>query len=107
MYAIRSYYEGIYWWEWGHRQLGRVIGLVWAAGFLFFALTRRIPPGWTGRLLGLGVLGGAQGAIGWWMVASGLSGEMTSVASYRLAVHLGLGFAILGLITWYASYNFV
>ncbi len=95
-------FKGIYWWEWGHRQLGRVIGLVWAAGFLFFALTRRIPPGWTGRLLGLGVLGGAQGAIGWWMVASGLSGEMTSVASYRLAVHLGLGFAILGLITWYA-----
>lgn len=96
-----SEFKGIYWWEWGHRQLGRVIGLVWALGFAFFALTRRIPPGWTGRLLGLGLLGGAQGAIGWWMVASGLSGEMTSVASYRLAVHLGLGFAILGLITWY------
>lgn len=94
-------FKGIYWWEWGHRQLGRVIGLVWALGFAFFALTRRIPPGWTGRLLTLGVLGGAQGAIGWWMVASGLTGDMTSVASYRLAVHLGLGFAILGLIAWH------
>lgn len=94
-------FKTIYWWEWGHRQLGRVIGLVWAAGFAFFALSKRIPPGWTPRLLGLGVLGGAQGAIGWWMVASGLTGEMTSVASYRLAVHLGLGFAILGLIAWY------
>lgn len=94
-------FKGIYWWEWGHRQLGRVIGLVWAVGFAVFALRRRIPPGWTGRLLGLGALGGAQGAIGWWMVASGLTGEMTSVASYRLAVHLGLGFAILGLIAWY------
>jgi len=50
----------------------------------------------------LGILGGAQGAIDWWMVSSGLSGEMTSVASYRLAVHLGLGFAILGFIAWYA-----
>lgn len=94
-------FKTIYWWEWGHRQLGRVIGLVWAAGFVAFALTRRIPPGWTPRLLGLGALGGLQGAIGWWMVASGLTGEMTSVASYRLAVHLGLAFAILGLIAWY------
>ncbi|MGL4311251.1 MAG: heme A synthase [Paracoccaceae bacterium] len=94
-------FKSIYWWEWGHRQLGRVIGLVWAAGFALFALTKRIPPGWTGRLLALGALGGAQGAIGWWMVHSGLQGTMTDVASYRLAVHLGLAFAILGLIAWY------
>ncbi|MFN6978738.1 MAG: COX15/CtaA family protein, partial [Gemmobacter sp.] len=53
------------------------------------------------RLLLLGVLGGAQGAIGWWMVHSGLQEGMTSVASYRLAVHLGLAFVILGLIAWY------
>ncbi|MCX7645560.1 MAG: COX15/CtaA family protein [Rhodobacteraceae bacterium] len=91
----------IYWWEWGHRQLGRLIGLVWAAGLVALWATRRIPAGWTGRLLGLGVLGGAQGAIGWWMVASGLEGEMVSVASYRLAVHLGLAFVILGLIAWF------
>jgi cytochrome c oxidase assembly protein subunit 15 len=94
-------FKVIYWWEWGHRQLGRVIGLVWAVGFFGFLVSRRIPPGWTGRLLGLGALGGLQGAIGWWMVSSGLTGTMLDVASYRLAVHLGLAFVILGLIAWY------
>jgi cytochrome c oxidase assembly protein subunit 15 len=94
-------FKVIYWWEWGHRQLGRVIGLVWGLGFLFFWLTKKIPAGWTGRLLLLGALGGTQGAIGWWMVASGLSGEMVRVASYRLATHLGLAFVILGFIAWY------
>ena len=94
-------FKVIYWWEWGHRQLGRVIGLVWAAGFLFLWLTTRIPPGWTGRLIGLGALGGLQGAIGWWMVSSGLTGTMLDVASYRLAVHLGLAFVILSLIAWF------
>ena len=98
-----SDFKLIYWWEWGHRQLGRVIGLVWAMGFLWFLARRQIPTGWTGRLLGLGALGGLQGAIGWWMVASGVTqGEgMVDVASYRLAVHLGLAFVILGFITWY------
>lgn len=96
-------FKPIYWWEWGHRQLGRVIGLVWAVGFVGFAALRQIPPGWTGRLLLLGALGGLQGAIGWWMVASGLTDGNTTVASYRLAVHLGLAFGILGLITWYVQ----
>ena len=96
-----SEFKVIYWWEWGHRQLGRVIGLVWALGFLGFLLARRIPKGWTGRLLGLGALGGAQGVIGWWMVSSGLGEGMVAVASYRLATHLGLAFVILGLIAWY------
>ncbi|MFN3952864.1 MAG: heme A synthase [Pararhodobacter sp.] len=95
-------FKFIYWWEWGHRQLGRVVGLVWGLGFLWFWLRRQIPPGWTGRLLLLGALGGTQGAIGWWMVASGLGEGMVAVASYRLAVHLGLAFVILGLIAWYA-----
>ena len=94
-------FKVIYWWEWGHRQLGRVIGLVWAVGFLGFLVTRKIPTGWTGRLLLLGVLGGLQGAIGGWMVSSGLGEGMLDVASYRLAVHLGLAFVILGLIAWY------
>ncbi|WP_323010075.1 heme A synthase [Paracoccus sp. (in: a-proteobacteria)] len=94
-------FKQIYWWEWSHRLLGRLVGLVWAAGFVFFLATKRIPTGWTPRLLLLGVLGGAQGAIGWWMVYSGLSGEMVRVASYRLATHLGLAFAILGVIAWY------
>lgn len=96
-----SEFKAIYWWEWGHRQLGRFVGLVWALGFFGFLLTRRIPAGWTPRLLGLGVLGGLQGAIGWWMVSSGLEGTMLAVASYRLAIHLGLAFLILGLIAWY------
>ncbi|HHI71713.1 MAG TPA: heme A synthase, partial [Rhodobacteraceae bacterium] len=94
-------FKSIYWWEWGHRQLGRFIGVVWAIGFLFFWLTKKIPAGWTNRLLGLGVLGGLQGAIGWWMVSSGLTGRMVDVASYRLAIHLGLAFIILGLSAWY------
>ena len=51
-------FKAIYWWEWGHRQLGRVIGLVWAVGFAGFAIARQIPPGWTGRLLFVGALGG-------------------------------------------------
>ena len=93
-------FRTIYWWEWGHRQLGRVTGLVWAVGFLFFLAARRIPAGWTGRLLLPGVLGGVQGAIGWWMVSSGLSGDALDVASYRLALHLGLAFVILGIIAW-------
>ncbi len=94
-------FKTIYWWEWGHRQLGRVIGLVWAIGFFGFLAARAIPTGWTPRLLLLGGLGGLQGAIGWWMVASGLGGEMLDVASYRLAIHLGLAFVILGFIAWY------
>ena len=94
-------FKSIFWWEWSHRQLGRVIGLVWAVGFFGFLAARKIPPGWTGRLLLLGALGGAQGAIGWWMVSSGLKGTMVDVASYRLAIHLGLAFIILGLSAWY------
>lgn len=98
-----SDFKAIYWWEWGHRQLGRVIGLVWAIGFFWFLLRRQIPTGWTPKLLGLGALGGLQGAIGWWMVSSGVTtGEgMVDVASYRLATHLGLAFVILGFIAWY------
>lgn len=94
-------FKSIYWWEWGHRQLGRVIGLVWALGFFSFLALRKIPTGWSGRLLLIGGLGGLQGAIGWWMVSSGLTGTMLDVASYRLATHLGLAFVILGFIAWY------
>jgi len=94
-------FQFIYWWEWGHRQLGRVIGLVWAIGFFGFLLTKNIPNGWTSRMLLLGALGGLQGAVGWWMVSSGLTGTMLDVASYRLATHLGLAFVILGFISWY------
>ncbi|MGR3583321.1 MAG: heme A synthase [Pseudooceanicola nanhaiensis] len=94
-------FKSIYWWEWGHRQLGRVIGLVWALGFAGFLALGKVPPGWNRRLLWIGALGGLQGAIGWWMVSSGLEGTMLDVASYRLAIHLGLAFVILGFIAWY------
>ena len=94
-------FKVIYYWEWGHRQLGRFIGLFWALGFFYFLLRSQIPVGWTGRLLLLGGLGGLQGAIGWWMVHSGLQAGMLDVASYRLATHLGLAFVILGFIAWY------
>jgi len=96
-----SEFKGIFWWEWGHRQLGRVIGLVWAIGFFGFLVARKIPTGWTRKLLLLGALGGLQGAIGWWMVSSGLEDGMLDVASYRLATHLGLAFVIFGFITWF------
>lgn len=94
-------FKVIYWWEWGHRQLGRVIGLVWFLGFMWFWLRRQIPTGWTRRLVFVGGLGGLQGAVGWWMVSSGLRGSMLDVASYRLATHLGLAFVILGFLAWY------
>ena len=94
-------FQYIYWWEWSHRLLGRTIGLVWALGFFGFWAAGRIPTGWKGRLFLLGALGGLQGAIGWWMVASGLTGDMTAVASYRLATHLGIGFIILGTTAWF------
>ncbi|MDX8348647.1 COX15/CtaA family protein [Cognatiyoonia sp. IB215446] len=94
-------FKVIYWWEWGHRQLGRFIGLVWAVGLVGFLAVRKVPTGWTPKLLLLGALGGLQGFIGWWMVASGLEEGMMDVASYRLATHLGLAFVIFGFIAWY------
>ena len=94
-------FKPIFWWEWGHRLLGRVIGAVWLLGFLGFLIMGWIPDGWIGRLVLPGVLGGAQGALGWWMVASGLTGRL-DVAPYRLAAHLGLAFAIFALLIWLA-----
>ncbi|MEO0666051.1 MAG: COX15/CtaA family protein [Pseudomonadota bacterium] len=96
-------FKVIYWWEWGHRQLGRVIGLVWFLGLAYFLIRRQVPTGWTPRLVFIGVLGGIQGAIGWWMVSSGLTGTMLDVASYRLATHLGLAFIILAFIARYIA----
>ena len=94
-------FKYIFWWEWGHRQLGRILGLIWFGGFAFMLATGRMPRGWTGRFVLVGALGGAQGALGWWMVSSGLQEGMLDVASYRLAMHLGLAFFILSLIAWY------
>ena len=96
-----SEFKFIYWWEWGHRQLGRVIGLVWFFGFISLLSFGKIQKPWRLRLLLIGVLIGVQGTVGWWMVSSGLTGTVLDVASYRLATHLGLAFIILGYITWF------
>ena len=96
-----SEFKFIYWWEWGHRQLGRVIGLVWFFGFIYLLSFGKIQKPWRLRLLLIGVLIGVQGTVGWWMVSSGLTGTVLDVASYRLATHLGLAFIILGYITWF------
>lgn len=89
-------FQFIYWWEWGHRQLGRFIGLVFLAGFLVVAVRRLLPARQTVLLFGMGLLLGLQGAIGWIMVASGLQPGMVAVAPVKLTLHLtfaGLFFA--------------
>ena len=153
-------FQYIYWWEWGHRQLGRFIGLIWAIGFFGLIAARRMPRGlagiwlpllgfagfaaligaevatrralldaalaeqvaggamvfmvvvalarlavramdWAAKFLYVGFLGGLQAAVGWWMVHSGLAPGMLDVASYRLAIHLGLAFVILAVLASY------
>lgn len=80
-------FKTIFWWEWVHRLLARGIGFVFALPLLFFWLTGRIERQLVPKLVGILALGGLQGAIGWWMVASGLS-ERVDVSQYRLATHL-------------------
>jgi cytochrome c oxidase assembly protein subunit 15 len=94
-------FKTIYWWEWSHRLLGRLAGVAFAAPLIWFAARRELPRRLLWRLGGLFVLGGLQGAVGWWMVASGLSGRV-SVAPERLMIHLGLAFALLGALVWTA-----
>lgn len=94
-------FKFIYFWEWVHRLLGRVIGLAFALPFLYFAVKRAIPKSYGWRLTGLLFLGGLQGFIGWWMVSSGLS-ELTDVSHFRLATHLLLALFILSCLVWTA-----
>jgi cytochrome c oxidase assembly protein subunit 15 len=92
-------FKTIFFWEYIHRVWGRLIGIVFAVPFLFFLVTGRIERALAPRLALLFVLGGIQGAIGWWMVTSGLVDE-ARVSPYRLAVHLSMAFLILGLLLW-------
>jgi len=92
-------FKTIYWWEWSHRLLGRLIGFVFLLPMLFFAATGRVERARIPRLAFLFLLGGAQGALGWFMVKSGLS-VRTDVSQYRLAAHLVMGFAIFGAVLW-------
>ncbi|RAK61228.1 heme A synthase [Phenylobacterium hankyongense] len=94
-------FQTIYWWEWSHRLLGRLVGAVFFIPFVWFAVRREIPKRLFWRLGGLFVLGGLQGLVGWWMVASGLE-HRVYVAPERLMIHLGLAFALLGALVWTA-----
>ena len=94
-------FKEIFWWEYIHRLWGRLIGLVFALPFLWFLLTGRIRRGLTPHLAAMLALGGLQGLLGWYMVASGFA-ERTDVSQYRLVAHLGLAAAIYAYVLWIA-----
>ena len=87
-------FKSIFWWEWSHRLLGRVIGMVYLLPFLWFLWRGALGGDLKRRLWGIFALGGLQGVVGWWMVASGLS-ERVEVSQYRLATHLVLALSDL------------
>ena len=94
-------FKSIYWWEWIHRQLGRLIGLALAVPLAIFAMRKIIPQGYFWRLFALVALVGLQGSFGWWMVASGLE-TRTDVSHFRLAIHLCTALIVLGGLIWTA-----
>lgn len=95
-------FKAIYWWEWGHRLLGRVIGVAFLLPFLWFLWRRTFDRRSGLALAGIFGLGAVQGGVGWWMVASGLAGR-TSVSHYRLAFHLTLACMIYVALVWTAD----
>ena len=95
-------FKAIYWWEWSHRFLGRLIGVAVAFPLLVFWLAGALRPGLGLKLAGVLALGGLQGGMGWLMVKSGLV-DRVDVSHYRLALHLGLAFLILGTLVWLAE----
>ncbi len=94
-----SDFKAIFFWEWFHRLWGRMIGLVFGLPFLFFMARGWVPQGYRLKLLGLLILGGAQGFMGWYMVQSGLV-DQPAVSHYRLAAHLVLALLIVSLLLW-------
>jgi cytochrome c oxidase assembly protein subunit 15 len=94
-------FKVIFFWEWGHRLLGRIIGFAFALPLAFFWITGRLQGSLKWKCLGLLALGGLQGAVGWWMVKSGLTGRV-EVAQERLAVHLLLASLTLTFLLWLA-----
>jgi cytochrome c oxidase assembly protein subunit 15 len=95
-------FKTIFWWEWGHRLLGRLIGAAFLLPFLWFLWRGWVEPGLHGRLWAIFGLGAFQGAVGWWMVASGLA-DRVEVSQYRLAFHLTLACLIYVAIVWTAD----
>ena len=94
-------FKAIFWWEYVHRLLGRLIGVVFLVPFMWFLARRKIPPGYGALLAVIFVLGGMQGALGWYMVQSGLVDD-PRVSQFRLTAHLGLAFLIFGAMFWTA-----
>ncbi len=94
-------FKGIFFWEYWHRVLGRLIGIVFFIPFLYFWVRRKLAPGLIPKLLGIFVLGGLQGAMGWYMVKSGLVDD-PRVSQYRLTAHLSLAFLIFISMMWVA-----
>jgi cytochrome c oxidase assembly protein subunit 15 len=96
-------FKGIFWWEWSHRLLGRLIGAVFFLPFLWFAWRGAIRRSGYPRMVGLFLLGGLQGLVGWWMVTSGIeTSTRVSVSQYRLAAHLGVALILFAAILWTA-----
>ena len=95
-------FKTIYWWEWTHRLIGRVIGAAFLLPFLWFLWRGWVGPGLRGRLWFIFGLGALQGAVGWWMVASGLA-DRIEVSQYRLATHLVLACVIYVALIWTAQ----
>jgi len=95
-------FKQIFWLEWLHRFWGRLIGLAYVAGLVWFWMRGDIPAGLKPRLLLLLALGGLQGAIGWFMVASGFEADRTAVSPYRLVLHLGMAFVLYAMLVWTA-----
>jgi cytochrome c oxidase assembly protein subunit 15 len=94
-------FKFIFFWEWVHRFLGRLLGVIFFVGILWFAVRRQIPRGYGWRLAALFVLGGLQGAVGWFMVMSGLEGR-TEVSPYRLSAHLLFALFLFSALIWTA-----
>ncbi len=94
-------FKNIFYWEYGHRVLGRVIGMIYLFPLIFFLFKGMVPKAWYGRLFGLLVLGGLQGLMGWYMVKSGLV-DVPDVSQYRLTAHLGLALLIFAAMLWFA-----
>ncbi len=95
-------FKQIFWLEWTHRLWGRLMGLAFALPLAWFAFRRELPRGLWMRLLGLLILGGLQGGVGWFMVASGFDDGRTAVAPVRLVVHLVLALSLYAALLWTA-----
>jgi cytochrome c oxidase assembly protein subunit 15 len=101
-----SEFKFIYGWEYGHRMLGRTVGLIFVLPWAYFSLRGRIPKGYQQRMVGLLAMGGTQGLVGWWMVKSGLGDDRRDdkkeirVRPIRLATHLSMAVATYGALLW-------